>query len=373
MDLKCYVLWKKWNETLSQYFDAFYQKLIESLQALRNIPELSESASYLLTTENREFILNPEISSFINYFSAELIEHKELHFLPAPTYIEQFNKEVNLLKEGKVWELSLNQWTSISWTSIRLTNIDSNPYTFLDAHPDHKSTWWGIWWGEFPEWKWLETYEKVFEILKEADEWIYDELNQMIKKVIPFGTSVGLHNSASYKECIGHLYMGYTIDSMRPEIPVLEAIIHESSHNKLNLIMQSDPLVLNTYETHYYSPYRPDARHIHGIYLWVHALVPTIYVLLSSYKRWLLWNDPHLLEKIVLYYMKNKIGIKVLDKYLKATPLWYEILDEIRYVVSLSEKIFKEINPSSEIIKRALEREKQHFSEVDKAYIHLKY
>jgi HEXXH motif-containing protein len=54
-----------------------------------------------------------------------------------------------------------------------------------------------------------------------------------------------MHNSASYKECIGHLYMGYTIDSDKPEINNLEAIIHESSHNKLNLLLHFDPIVLN--------------------------------------------------------------------------------------------------------------------------------
>jgi len=48
-----------------------------------------------------------------------------------------------------------------------------------------------------------------------------------------------------------------------PEINNLEAIIHESSHNKLNLIMQFDEVLLNTREEIYYSAIRPDARHIH--------------------------------------------------------------------------------------------------------------
>jgi HEXXH motif-containing protein len=61
--------------------------------------------------------------------------------------------------------------------------------------------------------------------------------------------------------------MGYTLDATKPEMNNLEAIIHESSHNKLNLIMHFDPLILNTMEEIFYSPYRPDARHMHGVYL----------------------------------------------------------------------------------------------------------
>jgi HEXXH motif-containing protein len=48
----------------------------------------------------------------------------------------------------------------------------------------------------------------------------------------------------------------------QPELSNLEAIIHESSHNKLNLLFHFDPLILNSLEENYYSPFRPDARHL---------------------------------------------------------------------------------------------------------------
>lgn len=70
--------------------------------------------------------------------------------------------------------------------------------------------------------------KKTFNLLKQLDEWIYEELNQIITKIIPLWTAKQMHNSASYKECIGHLYMWYTIDSDKSEINNLEAIIHES-------------------------------------------------------------------------------------------------------------------------------------------------
>ena len=173
-----------------------------------------------------------------------------------------------------------------------------------------------------------------------------NELNQIIKKIIPLGTSKELHNSASYKECVGHLYMWFTIDSDKPELNNLEALIHESSHNKLNLLLQFDPCILNWKEEKYYSPFRPDARHIHGVFLAIHAFVPTIYMIMKAYKAWFIWNDNMWLEKIVLYYLKNRITWKVLRKHSKFTELWEEIMQEVEYVMWLCDKLFKKINPS---------------------------
>jgi hypothetical protein len=50
-------------------------------------------------------------------------------------------------------------------------------------------------------------YEKSFTLLQQVDESFYDELNFIISKIAPLGTARGLHNSASYKETIGTLYL----------------------------------------------------------------------------------------------------------------------------------------------------------------------
>jgi HEXXH motif-containing protein len=71
----------------------------------------------------------------------------------------------------------------------------------------------------------------------------------------------------------------------QPELSNLEAIIHESSHNKLNLLFHFDPLILNSLDENYYSPFRPDARHLKGVFLAMHAFVPTIYILMKAYKN----------------------------------------------------------------------------------------
>lgn len=374
MKLNYYVLWKKDNEMLKQYLEKYYVKLKSMLQELYAHWFLTNEINNLLKIENRDFILNPDQSSIINLLYNEIILKQQQNLWNIQLYEMKLKKELVLFLDWDYEKLTMNQWQSIAWTNIRLTNIDNNPYNVLEAHPEHSKSWAisGNWW-EKTENEWLEIYEKSFILLKNVDIWIYTELNQIIKKIIPLWTAKWMHNSASYKECIGHLYMWYTIDSSSPEINNLEAIIHESSHNKLNLIMQFDKIILNDKSEKYYSAIRPDARHIHWVFLGYHAFAPTMYILMKSYLEWYLWNDNYWLEKIVLFYIKTKLLQKVIKKYANLTDLWKEISAEIDYVILLMDELVKKISPSKDIIKIAKERQEKHFQEVSSRYSYLNF
>ena len=372
-NLKYYVLWKKDSKMLSYYLDKYYKKLISDLKDLSKSWFLTYKINKLLSkSDNRDFIMSPDQSSIINLSYLERIK-KSTKWLNIDLYESKFEKELDLFLDGQTDKLIMNMWDKIWSTDIKLTTIDNDPFNNIDAHPDHRANGWVLWWWEAKKEDWLEVYEKTFLLLKKLDEWVYDELNQIIKKIIPLWTWKWLHNSASYKECVGHLYMWYTIDSFKPELNNLEAIIHESSHNKLNLLLQFDPCVLNDKQEKYYSPFRPDARHIHGVFLAIHAFVPTIYMLMVAYKKWFIWDDDHWLEKLVLYYIKNKITWKVLRKHAKFTELWEEIMQEVKYVMGLCDELFKEINPDKVFILRAKQRQIEHFNEVNRNYPILEY
>ena len=373
MDLQYYVLGKKDNPMLTFYLDKYELKLKELLLFLEKKGILRKLISELLSRDCKDFIIAPDISALINTLYKQICLEEDMYLWNSELYIQKLWKEIQYFLDWDQNLLTANKGSLISWTQIRLTIEDINPYNQLDAHPDHRANWWILWWWQASDQDWLQVYSKTFDILKKADEWTYDELNRIIRKIIPLGTALGTHNSASYKECIGHLYMGYTIDSKRPEINNLEAIIHESSHNKLNLIMHFDPLVLNTREEIYYSPYRPDARHIHGIYLGVHAIAPTVFVLLRSYIEWLFWDDSFWLHKIILFHLKNKIWLKVLQKYAKLTNLWKEIFEEMQYVIWLSDTLLKSLSIKKELLLQIQAREKEHFNAVNKNYPRLKY
>jgi len=365
-NLKYYVLWKKDSPLLKEYFEKFYQKLLKDLKTIYERWVLTEQISNLLNVDNRKFILNADTSSLIDI----ILKYND-------------RNAINILKNQidiflKEWiespNLVMNKWQKIAWTNIKLTSIDNNPYNKREAHPDHVEQW-AISgnWGEKTEKEWLDVYEKSFNLLKDLDEWIYDELNQIITKIIPLWTARWQHNSASYKECIGHLYMWYTIDSSKPEINNLEAIIHESSHNKLNLLLQFDPIILNDRQEKYYSAIRPDARHIHWVFLGYHAFAPTMYILMKAYRDWYLWNDTVWFDKIILYYIKTKFLQKVIKKYAKLTPLGKEVSEEIDYVILKMDDLLKELKPTKQQLQEAKIKQMQHFNEVNKKYSYLVY
>lgn len=368
-DIKYYVLWVKDNNMLKAYLNKYYTQLINKLEYIKNKWYLVDEINNLLTVKNKIFILNADYSSIINflYSKIEFSEIDDIEFI-----LNKFQQEISLFVQWDLTSLNINKWEFIWKTNIRLTTNDINPYNVLDAHPEHKETWGVLGWWNRNKKEWLNIYESTFKMLQVIDEGFYDELNKMITKIVPLWTSERLHNSASYMECVWHLYLWYTIDSPTPELNNIEALIHESSHNKLNLLFQFDKLILNWMEEKYYSPYRPDARHIKWVFLALHAFVPTIYVLLKAYKNWLI-KDDFWLEKLTLYYLKNKITYKVIKKHWKLTELWNEILDEITYVLSLTDKMFKEININKSILKRSIDKQKEHFHSVNNLYPILEY
>jgi len=376
-NLKYYVLWTKNSSLLKKYFEKYYNLLLDRLEKLAKNWYLKNKIGLLLENKyKREFIMNADNSSVINYLYLELVEWLPQFLWDIEKYKNIFKNEIEIFL--KQWinsaNLTMNKWQKIAWTNIRLTSFDNSPYSKKEAHPEHIKEWAISWnWWEKKQDDWLVIYKKSFDLLKDLDEWIYDELNQIITKIIPLWTARWKHNSASYKEAIGHLYMWYTINSSSPEINNLEAIIHESSHNKLNLLFQFDPIVLNTKEEIYYSAIRPDARHIHWVFLGYHAFAPTMYIIMKAYKDWHLWNDSMWFNKIVLYYIKTKFLQKVIKKYAKLTDLWKKISNEIDYVISLMDDLLKQLKPTKEQLLNARKIQEQHFQSVNKNYPYLKY
>lgn len=361
---------------LKDYLDKYYLELINKIRSLISKGVLVDYFNnLLLDNDNKIFILNADNSSIINYLYSELVLWQNQFLWDYNFYLEKLKKEIYIFLNEWINSINLimNSWDLIEWTNIRLTNNENNPYSLLDAHPDHKKTWWWLSWWNKSKSDWLDIYKKTFDLLKKVDFWIYSELNYIITKVVPLWTSVWVHNSASYKESIGHLYLWYTIDSWMPEINNLEAVIHESSHNKLNLIKQFDPLLLNDYQEKYYSAIRPDARHIHWVFIWYHAFAPTMYIIMKAYKDWLLWESDYWFEKIVLYHIKTKFLQRVIKKYANLTDLWKEISQEIDYVIILMDRIIKELNPSKELLQKCKLLQAEHFNSVNKNYIGLEY
>ena len=112
--------------------------------------------------------------------------------------------------------------------------------------------------------------------------------------------------------CTSKLFHGAIFCSDSPPTELAEVLIHEFSHNLLNDVMQSHPLIEreNSLEKKYYSPWRPDPRHLHGI---LHAVY--VFEKVADYYLRILSNNKRISDYSYRYSLivaRLKIAIDVL-------------------------------------------------------------
>ncbi len=311
----------------------------------------------------RAFLLCPDIHSLLLAIDKKNNEEKEnilsLIWREYTLYTSRWNTFLN------------NREELIRWTRILLTLDFHNPDIDIDLHPDHKKEQVWITFGSKSPWEWHSLFSRSFDILRMVSPGFMNEIESMIHKIIPLDVSIGKHNSWSYSNVIGHLMMSYPTGIDSPHFAILEAILHEYNHNKLNLIMQTEKLVLSNFNENYYSPYRPDARHIQGIYLWLHAIVWAYWVIWNAHINGIITLTDTWLEKSVLSVLKNWLSLQVLDQYGEYSALGKEILEEMRAIHKECLSFIKRAQVSEIIISNAKQSLIRHFQDVKAKYPHI--
>jgi HEXXH motif-containing protein len=151
---------------------------------------------------------------------------------------------------------------------VVLALADNNPLAMLDAHPDKRGN--AIDLGGRPVREWVDALRQAFALVDAYLPELRDEMRLYVQAIVPVGFFADRHLSASYREAIGTLYL-----SLHPSPrTMVEALVHEFQHNKLNALLELDDVLENAHEPLYRSPVRPDARPLHGVLLAVHAFVP---------------------------------------------------------------------------------------------------
>ncbi len=166
--------------------------------------------------------------------------------------------------------------------SIVLALADDNPLALLDAHPDKQGN--AIDLGGHSEEEWIETLRASLALIERHLPALRAEIDLFIHQIVPVGWDAEKHLSASYQEAIGTIYL-----TLHPSLmTMVEAVIHEFSHNKVNALFELDPVIENARDALYASPIRPDPRPLHGVLLAVHAFLPVA----RLYERMLAAADP---------------------------------------------------------------------------------
>lgn len=205
-----------------------------------------------------------------------------------------------------------------------LACVDNNPLARVEAHPDKQGN--AVDLGGRTAAAWAAGLREALGIVAAYLPELAAEMAAVLQQVVPVGYDERRHVSASYQEAIGTVYL-----SLHPNAMTLaEALIHEFSHNKINLLFELDAVLENAFTPLYPSPVRPDPRPLHGVLLAVHAFVPVA----ELYRRMLAAGDPRAQDpgfrrRFAEIVAGNREGAAVLRAHARPTRVGAGVLAEI--------------------------------------------
>lgn len=205
-----------------------------------------------------------------------------------------------------------------------LALVDANPLAGVEAHPDKHGN--AIDLGGVDPDRWVASLREALDLVTTFLPEIRTEMDVVVEQVVPVGWDAERHLSASYQEAIGTIYA-----SLHPQtMTMAEALIHEFSHNKLNALLELDPVLVNAFHPLFRSPVRPDPRPLHGILLAVHAFLPVARLYERMYAAdHPLARGPDFRRRWREIIRGNHEGAEVLLAHAQATPVGAGLLDEI--------------------------------------------
>lgn len=111
--------------------------------------------------------------------------------------------------------------------------------------------------------KWRSSLEQAWAWISECSPPLATEMLMSLGAIIPVrSSSVDVHTSASFRETPGLIALSWTPDAS----VMVEALVHEYHHQKLNTLLNIDPVIVGpSTDAKYYSPWRPDARPLTGV------------------------------------------------------------------------------------------------------------
>lgn len=209
---------------------------------------------------------------------------------------------------------------------LHLALADNNPLQMFEAHPDKVGN--AIDLGGRTDDIWCATLREALDLIATHLPTLRSEIDLFLHLVVPVGHDEHKHLSASYQEALGTIYLTLHSNLMT----MTEAVIHEFSHNKLNALLELDPLLENAFWPLYTSPVRPDPRPLHGVLLAVHAFQPVA----RLYERMTAVGHPRaqspdFQRRFAQIRRINHAGADVLLSHARPTAIGRSLLDEMRH------------------------------------------
>lgn len=201
-----------------------------------------------------------------------------------------------------------------------LALADNNPLSMFEAHPDKQGN--AIDLGGRPVPEWTVALRSAFDLVAQHLPELREEMRLFVQAIVPVGYDAEQHLSASYREALGTVYM-----TLHPSpMTMVEALVHEFSHHKLNALFEVDDVLENAFSPLYPSPVRPDPRPLHGVLLAVHAFVPVA----RLYEKMQAGGDRRAgATRYAEIVRGNREGTEVLRAHARPTAVGRGLIDEL--------------------------------------------
>ena len=111
--------------------------------------------------------------------------------------------------------------------------------------------------------KWLSTLEEAWFLIDSCSSLLASEIFIGVQSLVPVHShAIDIHRSQTFREIPGLLILSWMSDTS----VIVEALVHEYHHHKLNALLNLDPIIVEgSPEAIYYSPWRDDPRPLSGI------------------------------------------------------------------------------------------------------------
>ena len=111
--------------------------------------------------------------------------------------------------------------------------------------------------------KWLSTLEEAWFWIDSCSSLLASEIVMGVQSLVPVHShAIDVHRSQTFREIPGLLVLSWMSDTS----VIVEALVHEYHHHKLNALLNLDPIIVEgSPEAIYYSPWRDDPRPLSGI------------------------------------------------------------------------------------------------------------
>jgi HEXXH motif-containing protein len=191
---------------------------------------------------------------------------------------------------------------------------------------------------------WRTSVEVALTSLKTFARGAYDEVTGNIRVLIPVqseGQDVNV--SASLPNLLGAIYLSWSADYLT----VVETLVHEYAHNKLNALFISDEIIKNAQTAApIYSPWKDQLRPLTGV---MHAIFAFENVC-QTWQHYLRSEDEFSEETLLVIrrrsyelHMQVMAAIEGLDESAEYTPLGAELMQHIRTIMVANEPLLSKL------------------------------